>query len=342
MSRPLQPGKLPPELLAALLTDAGTPDPRVLVGPRVGVDAAVLDFGDRLLVVTSDPITFAAEEIGWYCVQVNANDLAVMGATPRWFLATLLLPEGITEEGVQGIFASLRRACRELGISLVGGHTEITGGLDRPIVCGHMVGEAERDELVRSDGARPGDRLLLTKAIPVEATSILARERRQELLARGWSAVALDEAAAVLHDPGISIVPEARLAVSLRAATAMHDPTEGGLATGLRELAGASGVGLRVYADRIPVDPRGAALCAAFGLDPLGAIASGSLLLTSPPERASALLAAYAQEGIRCAEIGEVVPATEGLVLSDGGREREMPVFARDEIARLWSPRAEG
>ena len=112
MSRPLQPGKLPPELLAALLTDAGTPDPRVLVGPRVGVDAAVLDFGDRLLVVTSDPITFAAEEIGWYCVQVNANDLAVMGATPRWFLATLLLPEGITEEGVQGIFASLLSVSR--------------------------------------------------------------------------------------------------------------------------------------------------------------------------------------------------------------------------------------
>src|SRR3989475_808221 len=117
-----------------------------------------------------------------------------MGGRPGWFLATLLLPEGITADGVRAIFESLRRACRELGISLVGGHTEITGGLDRPIVCGHMVGEAERAGLVRSDGARPGDRLLLTKAIPVEATSILARERREELRARGWSAVALDEA----------------------------------------------------------------------------------------------------------------------------------------------------
>jgi hydrogenase expression/formation protein HypE len=340
MSRPLLPGKLPPALLAALLSGADTDDPRVLVGPRVGMDAAVLDFGERLLVVKSDPITFAAEEIGWYCVQVNANDLAVMGATPRWFLATLLLPEGITEDSVRAIFESLRRACRELGISLVGGHTEITGGLDRPIVCGQMLGEVERGALVRSDGARPGDRLLLTKAIPLEATSILARERREELLARGWSPVTLDEAARVLHDPGISIVREAQMAVSQRAATAMHDPTEGGLATGLRELAGASGVGLRVDGDRIPVDPRGAALCTAFGLDPLGAIASGSLLLTVPPERAPALLAAYAREGIPCAEIGEVVPAEHGLTLVDAGGERELPLFARDEIARLWTTAA--
>src|SRR5205814_559968 len=155
-------------------------------------------------------------------------------------------------------------ACSELGISLVGGHTEVTAGLQRPIVCGHMLGEVERDALVRSDGARPGDRLLVTKAIPLEATSILARERRDELVARGWTAETLDRAAAALFDPGISVVPEGCLATTLRAATAMHDPTEGGLATGLREMALASGVGLRVWRERIPLHPDGAALCAAF------------------------------------------------------------------------------
>jgi hydrogenase expression/formation protein HypE len=287
--------------------------------------------------VKSDPITFAAEEIGWYCVQVNANDLAVMGAAPRWFLATLLLPDGISENEVRVIFDSLGAACRELGISLVGGHTEITGGLDRPIVCGHMLGEAERGALVRSDGARPGDRLLLTKAIPLEATSILARERRDELLARGWSAEALDRAAAVLQQPGISIVREALRAAALGAATAMHDPTEGGLATGLRELAGASGVGLRVWGEQIPILPEGAALCAAFGLDPLGAIASGSLLLAVSPERVPELLAAYRQAEISCVEIGEVTAAEHGLTLVSAAGERELPLFARDEIARLWS-----
>jgi hydrogenase expression/formation protein HypE len=335
MGASLLPGKLPPKLLAALLATTATEDPRVLVGPRVGIDAAVLDFGDRLLVAKSDPITFAADEIGWYAVHVNANDIAVMGAVPRWFLATLLLPEGSSEAGVRAIFASLGRACRELGISLVGGHTEVTGGLERPIVCGHMLGEAERDALVRGDGARPGDRLLLTKSIPLEATSILARERRGELLARGWAAVDLDRAAAVLSDPGISVVREARIAAERRAVSAMHDPTEGGLATGLRELAGASGVGLRVYWDRVPVHPDGADLCAAFGLDPLGAIASGSLLMASPPNRVPDLLDAYEHEGIACVEIGEVVPAEQGLILIEAKGERELPAFERDEIARL-------
>jgi hydrogenase expression/formation protein HypE len=335
MSQPLLPGKLPPDLLATLLSMVATDDPRVLVGPRPGVDAAVLDFGERCLVVKSDPITFATEEIGWYAVQVNANDVAVMGAAPRWFLATLLLPEGTTEEGVRGIWESLLRACRELGISLIGGHTEITGGIDRPLLCGHMLGEAAPDELVRSDGARPGDRLLLTKAIPLEATALLAREQRAALVARGWPAGDLDRAAAALYDPGISVVREARLAASRRAASAMHDPTEGGLATGLRELAAASGVGLYIYRERIPVRPDGAALCAAFDLDPLGAIASGSLLLAVPAARAPELLAAYAEEGIPCADIGEVVPAEAGLLLVDAGVERELPIFGRDEIARL-------
>src|SRR5689334_8848091 len=210
--RSLLPGKLPPDLLADLLQGAVTDDPRVLIGPRVGVDAAVLDFGERLLVAKSDPITFASEEIGWYAVQVNANDLAVMGATPRWFLATLLLPDGTTEAAVRDIFASLRQACQELEISLIGGHTEITGALDRPIVCGHMLGEVAHAELVRSDGARSGaapgagDRFLLAKSVRLEATAILARERREGLLARGWAAAALDRAAAVLHDPGISVL----------------------------------------------------------------------------------------------------------------------------------------
>jgi hydrogenase expression/formation protein HypE len=341
VTRTLQTGKLPAELLRELLASVAIQDPRVRVGPRVGVDAAVIEFGERLLVAKSDPITFATEEIGWYAVQVNANDLAVMGATPRWFLATLLLPEGITEAEVRALFDSLGRACRELEISLVGGHTEVTGGLDRSIVCGHMLGEADPEELVRSDGARPGERVLLTKAIPLEATAILARERRAELSARGWAPAELDRAAAVLHDPGISVVREARLAARRRAATAMHDPTEGGLATGLRELAVASGAGLRIERERIPVRPDGAALCAAFGLDPLGAIASGSLLLTVPPDRAAELLEVYAREGIACSDIGEVRPAVEGLVLVEGGAPGPLPQFARDEIARLFDEEPE-
>jgi hydrogenase expression/formation protein HypE len=332
----LKAGKLPPDLLAELLARLPVTDPRVIVGPRVGEDAAVIDFGDRCLVAKTDPITFATDDIGWYAVHVNANDIATMGAEPRWFLATVLLPEGTPASQALAIADQLARGCRELGIALVGGHTEVTVGLDRPLVVGQMLGEVARDGLVTSAGARPGDAVLLTKAIPIEATAILARECRERLLGHGIPAADLDRAAAFLYDPGISVVPEARLAARLRAATAMHDPTEGGLATGLRELAGASGVGLRIHRDQLPLLPEAAPLCAALGLDPLGCIASGSLLLTCRAADTERLLAAYAEQGIPCAVIGTAMEAVQGLVMVDGKMEGELPAFARDEIARLF------
>jgi hydrogenase maturation factor len=199
-----------------------------------------------------------------------------------------------------------------------------------------MLGEVARDGLVTSAGARPGDAVLLTKGIPVEATSLLARECRDRLSAHGIEDAALDRAAAFLYDPGISVVPEARLAAGLRAATAMHDPTEGGLATGLRELAAASGVGLRIHRDRIPLLAEAVPVCAALGLDPLGCIASGALLLTCRPDDTDRLLALYAEHHIPCAAIGAATEPEAGLVLVDGERETELPAFARDEIARLF------
>src|SRR5215510_12856478 len=181
---PLPPGKL----LAALLAQDVHTDPRVLIGPRVGEDAAVIDMGDRLLIAKSDPITFATDAIGHYAVTVNANDVAVMGGTPRWFLATLLLPETRTTAAlVQDIFAQVRQACHELGIALVGGHTEITVGLERPILSGHMLGEVTRERLVTSSGVQAGDAILLTKGFPVEGVSIIAREYAAHLASQGYA-----------------------------------------------------------------------------------------------------------------------------------------------------------
>src|SRR5712692_4018562 len=185
---PLPVGKLRAELLERLLGKFAPSSPRVVVGPRVGEDAAVLDMGDRYLVATTDPITFVTEDLARYALVVNANDLAARGATPKWFLATCLLPEGrTTEETVETLFGQLGAACRELGVSLVGGHTEITYGLDRPLVVGTMLGEVPKDKLVTTGGARPGDMLLLTKGIPVEGTSIIARARADTLRARGYA-----------------------------------------------------------------------------------------------------------------------------------------------------------
>ncbi len=160
--RLLPAGKLPPALLERLLARFAPSDPRLIVGPRPGEDAAVIDFGDRYLIAKTDPITFATSEIGWYAVNVNANDIAVMGGAPRWFLATVLLPAGRATAGLaEVIFAQIHQACAALGVSMAGGHTEITHDLDRPIVCGTMLGEAPHGALTTTANARPGDALLL-------------------------------------------------------------------------------------------------------------------------------------------------------------------------------------
>ena len=326
-------GKLPVDVLARLLSGTAQPDPRVLQGPGVGADAAIIDVGDRLLIAKADPVTFATDRIGWYAVQVNANDVACMGGVPRWFLATVLLPEGAPESLAVSVHEQITAACEGLGVTLVGGHTEITYGLTRPIVSGQMLGEATRDTVVWPGGARPGDALILTQGIAVEGTSVLAHEAAAALLAAGMPQAEVSAAAALLDAPGISVVRAAHAAAKA-GVTAMHDPTEGGLATGLAELAAAANAGLEVDDSAIRVLPETQAVCRALGLDPLGLLASGSLLAAAAPERTDAVLEALAAEGIAAAVIGRVTEASEGLWLRSADGVRKLPSYPRDELAR--------
>ncbi len=330
-------GKLPADLLEALLSRLPRTDPRVLVGPRVGEDAAVIEFGQTLLVAKSDPITFATDLIGWYAVNINANDIAAMGARPRWFLATALLPEGIRPAEVEAIFNQLVDACQKLGVSLVGGHTEITYGLDRPIIVGCMLGEVEPNRLVTSAGARPGDAVVVTKGIAIEGTAVLAREAAELLRRKGVPEETILRARNFLFDPGISVVRDAAVAWEAAPVTAFHDPTEGGLATGLTEVALASGVGFEVYAEQIPVVPECRAVCEALGLDPLGLLASGSLIITVPKGAVPDLLKALEEAGIPAFEVGRILPAEAGRHLVVGEGRRPWPHFDRDELARFFA-----
>jgi hydrogenase maturation factor len=325
-------------MLQAVFDRHPAKDSRVVVGPRVGEDAAVIDIGDRYLVATADPVTFAADEVAWYALQVNANDIAVRGARPRWFLATVLLPEGAaTEASATALLEGLAEACAELEVALVGGHTEVTHGLDRPIVAGTMLGEVAKDKLVTTAGARVGDAVVMTKGVPLEGAAILAREREAELLARGVRPAAVRRARAYLTDPGLSVLPEAEIACELATVHAMHDPTEGGLATALWELAEAAGVGLRIDRERLVLLPEGAELCRAFGLDPLGTIASGALLMTLAPGDAAIVIHALARERIDCHYIGQVVPREQGVMLVEGSAAQPLPRFPQDEITRLFA-----
>jgi hydrogenase expression/formation protein HypE len=330
-------GKLPLELLQQLLAAYTGTDERLVAGPRVGEDVAVVDMGDRYMVIKTDPITFATDEIGWYAVHVNANDIATSGATPRWMLATILLPEGATTPlVVEAIFRQLHGACQDLGVTLVGGHTEVTYGLNRPIVVGVMVGEVARERLLTTAGARVGDRVLLVKGIPIEATAIIAHEKGDDLRRRGYDEAFLQRARGFLRDPGISVVAAAQRVAEHPGVHAMHDPTEGGLATGLHELALAADAGVRLDVERVPILAEGLRLCVEYGLDPLGAIASGALIVAVTPAHAGALIDALNRDGVPCADIGELVPAGEGITMVRDGERRPLPRYDSDEITRIF------
>ncbi|HEV2398626.1 MAG TPA: AIR synthase family protein [Candidatus Sulfotelmatobacter sp.] len=330
-------GKLPLEQLRSLLRHSPQHDPRLLIGPQIGEDAAVIDAGDRCLVVSTDPVTFATDQIGRYAVHVNANDVAVMGARPLWFFVVMLLPENrTTPELVEAIMADVRTTCEELGVALGGGHTEVTQGLDRPILVGQMLGEVATDRLVRKTRITVGDQILLTQGVAIEGTAILAREKA-ELLRDRIGADVLARAARFLIEPGISVVSAALAAADVgETVHAMHDPTEGGLAMGLFELAVPGGLGLRVIREQIPVFPETEAICAALALDPLKLIASGALLIAVAPDRADSVLTALRATGISVAAIGEVRPSSEGVTIVTSGKVAPLTPPVRDEIARAF------
>jgi hydrogenase maturation factor len=335
----LQPGKLPPALLAELLGKLGHRDPRVLVGPGIGRDAAVINLGGRMLVAKTDPVTFASDRIGWYAVNVNANDVACMGARPAWFLATALLPAGAPDSLPGEIFDDLQSACAALGIELVGGHTEVTIGIDRPMIVGAMLGEASRGEIVLGSGVAPGDVVLLTKGIAIEGTALLARDASATLAARGMPAGAIARAANMLFDPGISIVTDARAVCAAVQPRVMHDPTEGGVATALHEMAQAVGSTIHITPEAIPVFAETSAVCEALSLDPLGLLASGALLAIVAENDAATAERTLSERGVPCARIGRVVrtrAAGAAVILGAENQAAPLRSFARDELARFF------
>lgn len=326
----LPPGKLPVGLLVELLGELGPAPPEVRLGPAVGEDACVLEVQGGALVVATDPITFTGIDIGWLAVVVNANDVAVTGVRPRWFLAVVLLPRDTTDDDVRTLFAGMREALAEVGVTLVGGHTEVTPVVSQPIIVGQMLGLAENGRFVTTGGAREGDVVVQVGLAPIEGAAVLAVEAAEHL--GDCDPATVGAAADAIHDPGISVV-EAALAAAELGATALHDPTEGGLASGLHELATAAGLAVRVDPARVRWFEPGLAVCRALGADPWATLASGSLLATFPPDQATIAARAIAARGYPVATLG-AAESGEGVHTTDG---RPIPWPERDEVARLLS-----
>jgi hydrogenase maturation factor len=322
-------GKLPASLLEQLLASMPLPPPDVRLGPALGEDACAIDLGDDLLVVAADPITLTSRDAGRYAVLVNANDIAVSGARPRWFLATVLLPPGTTLDDVNTLFDGLRRGLDDVGVALVGGHTEVTDAVRAPVVAGTMLGLARAGSLVTTGGARVGDAVVQIGTAPVEGAAVLAAAAADSLRGVVSDAV-LAAAINALDDPGISVVAAALAAAEL-GATALHDPTEGGLASGLHELAGASGVAVQVTRGAVRWFEPGLAVCDAVGADPWATLASGCVLATFAQERAEQVLDALSHDGSSVSVIGSVEIGTG--VFDETRRPIDHP--ARDEVARV-------
>jgi hydrogenase maturation factor len=332
-------GKLDINILKTFLEKNTILDPRVVVGPKIGEDAAAIDLGrgtDCYWVVTSDPITFTTEEIGYYGVVVNLNDIATMGAIPKWFLATLLFPEGSDLRIIEKVFRQIRNACGRFRISFIGGHTEITPGIKKMIFSGHMIGEVKKDKLVKTSGARAGDLLLLVKGICIEGTSVIAREKEAELLKRGISSSLIRKAKRFIFNPGIDVLRSAQIACQAASIHSMHDPTEGGLINGLIEMAWASGKEIEVDLEKVLIYRESRILCQEFRLNPLGVIASGALLLTVSPSDLLSIQKAFRKNSILIQVIGKVKKGPAKVFRMDGKGRKELKPLPRDEILKIY------
>ncbi len=336
-------GKLKHEYLLKMLkkfvSDTHLEDDRVIMGSSIGEDAAVIDMGDNYLVVKTDPITYATDAIGYYVVNINVNDVVCTGATPKWFQSTILLPEALTdEELIEDIFKSIHETCQSLGISVIGGHTEITSDLTRPIIVGSLLGEVEKDKLVLTSGAKAGDSIILTKGIFIEGTSIIAREKENILKDKGYSVEFIEKCKDYLYDPGISVFKEALLSNDNFKINSMHDPTEGGLFCGIAEMAIASNLGVLIEKTKINVLPEPTELSKVFDLNPYNTISSGSLLVSIEDDFAADLIDLLRKNGISSELIGNFTSKKENyLVIDDNNKKTPMSYTEIDEITKLFN-----
>lgn len=328
----LPPGKVPIDILKEVVfKNLGASRKEVTLGPKAGVDGAVLDLGDKSIIVSMDPITGAVERIGWLSVNVNANDIATFGVEPAFLFSCLMLPEGADVKMVEAISTQMSDAAQELGIAIVGGHCESTPKLVNPIVVGCIMGFTEKGNYVTATGAKTGDKLILTKSAGIEGTAILASDRENELK-QTLNAVDLRKAKEFYRQ--ISVVKDALIARRTGGVHAMHDPTEGGVANGIHEMADASGLGVKVFREKILVQPETDKICSYFDIDPLQLIGSGALLIAAENNKAEAIIGSLQQQNIQAAIIGEFISDPKQRVIVQ--KEGETQTLERPASDHLW------
>jgi hydrogenase maturation factor len=343
---PLETGKLHPALLRQIvLKRLGTDDPRVLLGPHIGEDASIIDFGQKALVVHSDPVTGAVENLGWLAVNVCANDIATRGVRPQWLLIVILLPENTTAAQLKSLTTQIDEAAKKLGVAVVGGHSEITPTVKQPVVITTAIGEARKGKFLRTSGAKEGDHIIVTKGAAIEGTAILASELAKQLHGKIHAEV-LERAKQFIKKT--SVVEDAMTAVEAGEVHAMHDATEGGVAGGLQEIAWASNIGLVAYERKILIGEETEAVCSALNIDPLRAISSGALIISAEPRSASRIVKALEEKDIKASIIGKTTNKKDGAyIIRKDGTKLDLSTPVKEELWRalkelIKAPRQHG
>ncbi|MGC9147960.1 MAG: AIR synthase family protein [Sulfolobales archaeon] len=332
-------GKLRPDLLEKyVLNRVGFIDHRVIIGGRVGEDAALIDLGDeKVLVVHTDPITGSIDLLGILGILVPSNDIVVRGVKPSWASVTIFLTPNTEEREIDRITKQLHETAEKLEIMIIGGHTEYTDAVKRPVVVTTMIGVGDLGKIVTTSGARVGDLIILTKTIGIEATAIIAREFRDLLERKGVSKNIIERATRYYEK--ISVMKEALLLSSRKYVNAMHDPTEGGVLAGLAELAYASNKSIIVYKESLPLSEETKILSNILRLDPLRILSSGSLLAAVKREYINEALDLLKREGIEASIIGEVVEKKDYLVkiVSEEKTQYVTNIYVEDPLIELFN-----
>ena len=329
----LPPGKIPADLLKdVIFKNLGAKRDEVVLGPAAGIDCAVINLGDKSLIVKTDPITGALERIGWLAVNVNANDVSTFGVEPAFFLSCMLLPENADRKAVEIISTQMDKAAKELGMAIIGGHSESTPGLRNPIVVGCAMGVTEKGQYVTAAGAKAGDRIVMTKTAGIEGTAILASDRKEKLK-KTLNPSVLKRAQEFFAK--ISVTREALTAYRSGGVHAMHDPTEGGIAGGIHEIADASNLGFKIFEERIPVAQETLQICRVFNINPLYLIASGSMLIAARMELAENILDNLRKKETPATMVGEFLSSPEKrIIVRKNGTEQELERPVSDH---LWA-----
>lgn len=321
-------GKLSPELLEELvLSKLSVEREDVLVHAGLGEDSAIIDFGQEVCIISSDPITGAVTGIGELAVHVACNDVAACGGSPVGIQVVLLLPEHIEEEQIGEIMTDIQKTAAKLGVEIIGGHTEITSKVRDCIVAVTAVGRAPKEQFVTSSGARPGDCLVLTKGVGIEATLILAQDFPNLLPQNQVSPEVLQ-----WFRDRLSVVPEGVCGAKF-GVHAMHDITEGGLLGAAAELASASGLGFEIWEEAVHIPPLTQAYVEVLGIDPLKLLSSGAMLMAT--DRGEELVAELAKGNIPAYIVGRMTAEKARRVVRKNGQVEDVPLFVQDEVWRI-------